>query len=970
MSDTALKIKLKLDTREANRSLEKLGEQCDGILEEFRNEAVEADSFKQVNAVVNELDKYSKSVSENLSKAKKELDSIVSQRGELEKSLGEKRRLGDTAGSNADTAKIKELNSQEKYLAQDIEDQKASLRETETLRSRIIAKEKIMLRNESQLTEELGEAEAKTDDAEAGIGRLEKAMLSVVKAAAKMKDFGGWFVKGIGTGLKGIGSGIFHGIGKVVTGAAGLVKKGFLGIIHHAKKFRDEGGSAIEGFARKASRIGLSLLGVRAVFAGLRKAVSSYLSDNQDVANRINSIWATLGNALGPIIEWVSNQIMSLLNLFSGLTKLLFGVEIKIKKATTASKGQAGALGDTAKNAKEAKRELAAFDEINKLSDTDSGSGSGGSGGGGGGGGSGFELISSDFAPWEELKNAIDAGDWVGVGKALADKVNEMLASVPWHDIGQSFGKEVDKIIKILYGFFENLDTKAIGGYVADFFNGALGSIDFDYAGRLLTRLHTMMYDAIIGFFTNLDAKLVGKSVGDFLKGVFNEFSEWFGKYDWSELGSSLYEGIKNFFAGADAGGVAESIATFFGKALKALGGLIGGFVKGAVDDIAQYFSKYVKDWDWNNNGQEIIAGILEGIVDAIAGIGKWLYDHVFKPFWDGIKGAFGIASPAKTMIEIGGYIIDGLFEGLTNAFEAVLEWLKSLPELFEKYLKLDVNFTEDIEGTQAALDAYYKQFGSENFDQEKFMKWYVEIYGKEDKTFTDTKKDYDSVKNKDSTATAKGSKAKNFTDTKSAFDALKSKDAWTNLKGSIYNNFKTLKKDNYDKVKSKDVWVTLKASVSSTINKVLSIFKKKEGGLYSGGRWRPIAMAAAGGSFNQGQLFIAREAGPELVGSLNGRGTAVMNNNQIVSSVAAGVSQAVAGVLSQGLVIRPRGATSTGGSSAGVFTDSFEMERFAEILAQKIKIEGGIVNLYLDGKKLAENSINWQKKLSFASNI
>ena len=133
MSDTALKIKLKLDTREANRSLEKLGEQCDGILEEFRNEAVEADSFKQVNAVVNELDKYSKSVSENLSKAKKELDSIVSQRGELEKSLGEKRRLGDTAGSNADTAKIKELNSQEKYLAQDIEDQKASLRETETV---------------------------------------------------------------------------------------------------------------------------------------------------------------------------------------------------------------------------------------------------------------------------------------------------------------------------------------------------------------------------------------------------------------------------------------------------------------------------------------------------------------------------------------------------------------------------------------------------------------------------------------------------------------------------------------------------------------------------------------------------------------------------------------------------------------------------------------------------------------------
>ena len=935
-----LKVKLKLDTREANRSLEKLGDLGDELLNEFKDTALDSRSFKEINKVIKDFDSEAKESRKSVAEITKELDRLSAKKRQYEDDMRkeivansddylepERRGKGiKLKGEELSLALRHKLQESDVYqtITSEIEKQNAELQEQQGF-----------LANEDKLRAAL-------------LGK-EKALLRQEEARGKSS---------LGDKVKGLFGGVF-----------GKTKDFFSSLTGHSKKFGEEAGNAIDGFVKKASRIGLSLMGVRAVFAGLRKAVSSYLSDNQEIANRINSIWATLGNALGPIIDWLSNQIMSLLNLFSGLTKLLFGVEIKIKKATTASKGQAGALGDTAKNAKEAKRELAAFDEINKLSDPNSGSGSGGAGGGGGGG-SGFELISSDFAPWEELKNAIDAGDWVGVGKALADKVNEMLASVPWHDIGQSFGKEVDKIIKILYGFFENLDTNAIGKYIAQFFNGAFQSIDFTYLGKLLTRLHTMIYDAVIGFFSNLDAGLVGKSIGDFVKGVFDEFSEWFDKYNWNELGASLYEGIKNFFAGADAGGMAKSIATFLGKALKGIGEFIGGFVKGAVDDIAKYFSQYVNNWDWNENGEEIIAGILQGIIDAIAGIGKWLYDHVFKPFWDGIKGAFGIASPAKTMIEIGGYIIDGLFEGLTNAFEAVLEWLKSLPELFEKYLKLDVNFTEDIEGTQAALDAYYKQFGSENFDQEKFMKWYVEIYGKEDKTFTDTKKDYDSVKNKDSTATAKGSKAKNFTDTKSAFDALKSKDAWTNLKGSIYNNFKTLKKDNYDKVKSKDVWVSLKASVSSTINKVLSIFKKKEGGLYSGGKWRPIAMAAAGGSFNQGQLFIAREAGPELVGSLNGKGTAVMNNNQIVSSVAAGVSQAVAGVLSQGLVIRPRGATSTGGSSAGVFTDSFEMERFAEILAQKIKIEGGIVNLYLDGKKLAENSINWQKKLSFASNI
>lgn len=44
--------------------------------------------------------------------------------------------------------------------------------------------------------------------------------------------------------------------------------------------------------------------------------------------------------------------------------------------------------------------------------------------------------------------------------------------------------------------------------------------------------------------------------------------------------------------------------------------------------------------------------------------------------------------------------------------------------------------------------------------------------------------------------------------------------------------------------------------------------------------------------------MFIAREAGPELVGTIGGH-TAVMNNNQIVSSVAAGVYSAVLAAMS-----------------------------------------------------------------------
>lgn len=64
-------------------------------------------------------------------------------------------------------------------------------------------------------------------------------------------------------------------------------------------------------------------------------------------------------------------------------------------------------------------------------------------------------------------------------------------------------------------------------------------------------------------------------------------------------------------------------------------------------------------------------------------------------------------------------------------------------------------------------------------------------------------------------------------------------------------------------------------------------------GGLMGGG-FKVVmpAMAAEGGMFTTGQMFIARERGPEIVGTMNGKST-VANNNQIVSGISAGVATA-----------------------------------------------------------------------------
>ena len=58
-----------------------------------------------------------------------------------------------------------------------------------------------------------------------------------------------------------------------------------------------------------------------------------------------------------------------------------------------------------------------------------------------------------------------------------------------------------------------------------------------------------------------------------------------------------------------------------------------------------------------------------------------------------------------------------------------------------------------------------------------------------------------------------------------------------------------------------------------------------------------PIPYFAQGGFVDEGQLFIAREAGAEMVGTIGNR-TAVANNDQIVEGISAGVANANDGVI------------------------------------------------------------------------
>ena len=73
----------------------------------------------------------------------------------------------------------------------------------------------------------------------------------------------------------------------------------------------------------------------------------------------------------------------------------------------------------------------------------------------------------------------------------------------------------------------------------------------------------------------------------------------------------------------------------------------------------------------------------------------------------------------------------------------------------------------------------------------------------------------------------------------------------------------------------------------------VINSLFKANGGIFTGSGWLPITAYAGGGGPSTGEMFVARESGPEMVGTIGGH-TAVMNNDQIVASVSSGVYEAV----------------------------------------------------------------------------
>lgn len=464
-------------------------------------------------------------------------------------------------------------------------------------------------------------------------------------------------------------------VGKLVSGlksAASSMAK----MLFHSKKMNGQFGGLISG----AKKFALSLLGARGVWALLRKAVSAYMAENQQLSNTLSACWSGIGNLLGPIITRIINLVAQAVAYITTFLKL-FGV---FGKSTTKAINSAG--GAASKATDKLKRQLAAFDELNILSDNSSDGG----GGGGGGGDAAGSLPDVELPDWAKLMaDQIKAGDWAAAAKTLTGQLNSMIAGVDWAGVGDKIGYYLNGALTFLATAILTFDWYALGADLATSINHIIYSVDWANLGVVLGAKFIILIEGLGGLFATIDWAALGKALADAFMGLWNAI-------DWVQAAKTLSDGIigalnalsmaiKNvdwqkfghdvatFIANIDWTGVADALFDGIGAALGGIAAFLWGLIEDAWNSVV--------DW-WHENaledGEFTMAGLLEGIWNGIKNIGTWIYEHIFKPFIDGFKAAFGIASPSTVMAEQGDFIVQGLLQGITNAWHAITEFFST----------------------------------------------------------------------------------------------------------------------------------------------------------------------------------------------------------------------------------------------------------------------------------------------------
>ena len=502
---------------------------------------------------------------------------------------------------------------------------------------------------------------------------------------------------------------------------------------------------------------------------------------------------------------------------------------------------------------------------------------------------------------------------WDSLGIAAGNGINGAMAGLNWELIKGTIHNVVSGLIDTLNKFLWQANWTEVGETIAEFFNSKLEAFHTAVTEFEWKKLGDSVAEAIDGLFSTYDFPKLGEGISNFAKGILDTLIHAIENTNWQQVGGS----IKAVLINVDWNGIVERIAELFGAACGGLGAIIWGI----IDDAWSLVSDWWKETAYED-GKFTIEGLLNGVKEALYNIGQWIHDHIFTPFLNGVKSAFGIHSPSTVMAEQGGYIIDGLLQGLVDNVTSVLEWFTALPGK----IKTAMGNAKDwlVEKGKGAIEGI-----KNGYEAVKDSKLFSKFKKLKDEAFSSVGDIAGKVKAK-GTDVISGIKEGYE---KSKQSGLLSKVA--TLKDNVFSSIGDIAKK--VKAKGSDISSGIKSgyegskeTIKNAVSEIPDLISNCIGSLWDIGKnaiksfadgfssihipmphigwdWNEFSLGnfnfsvpsfnldwyAKGGFPAAGEMFMARESGPELVGRMGSR-SAVANNDQIVDGIKAGVYDAV----------------------------------------------------------------------------
>lgn len=606
----------------------------------------------------------------------------------------------------------------------------------------------------------------------------------------------------------------------------------------------------------------------------------------EQAARAVGNIFIPILTKVLPIAIAVASALQEIIAAIAAL----FGVTVKSPKwgdAIGSASAGSGAIADNmdsaAGSAKELKRYLAGFDELNVLPDQNQGGS--GSGAGVGGGDLGLDLPGYDF-----LKNAVTTqiDEW--------KKKLEPLVSFVKDNLKEILGLIATIGIALLAWKLSN-----------DFLNGIMA---LKTLGQNGLSIPLTISAGVILTATGFTIEFSG--IKDAIEKKLNSFN----------FGEIILGGLTGTAgAGLLGKGIGQFIAKAFGesavaKAITAGGGTIStGLIGAAIGGIVAGIPMFVTGvYDAIVNGLNTLNGLLipAGSTLAATGIGAIIGTAI-----GSVGGPVGAAIGALVGLVIGaltdlGILIYQKWDEICAFFAPVAEWF-------------DVNVVQPISGFFSGLwTDIVKTFSPA-------VTWFSDLWKSVSQTFEDVFYNIGVlVSGTWETIKIVWGIVSGWFDTNviqplsnlfsSLWDGIKKRasDAWAKIRDGFLSAYNYIDTRFLKPLRAavSTVFDGLVGAVKAALNGVISALNSALRWIFGGinsilsdlknfsiAGYSPFAglrtisvpqipMLADGGYVDQGQLFIAREAGAEMVGSI-GRRTTVANNDQIVDGITYGVREA-----------------------------------------------------------------------------